>query len=58
MLTIKTKPVHVEMDVHAEIKELGASMRNETRTPHPGYAVVREAVAALKRERARKRVGK
>lgn len=58
MLTIKTKPVHVEVDVHDEIKELSASLRNETRIPHPGYAVVREAVAALKRERSKKRAGK
>lgn len=54
MLSVKTKQVHVELDVHEKIKELGSSMAGETRVPHPAYVVVREAVDALQRERAKK----
>ncbi len=44
------KHVLVEPEVHAQIKAISALLRASTRSPHPGYVVVRMAISLLNDE--------
>lgn len=47
MITVATKPVNVETDVHARIKKIGTYLRKNTGLRHPAYVVVQMAVSRL-----------